>query len=155
MTAKDLGQTCDPKELVPDDPEAITSTAAWLKSYGDTLHSTDEGLKRIDTTDGWSGKAGDAFRAAFKGGPRKWLEAGDCFHDAATALTIYKSTLAWAQGQGGDAIRQWNGGRGRGPRPPPTRRRTRHDRPHPHARAPARPGPRGARPCRLCRAEPP
>ncbi|MFE4518049.1 putative T7SS-secreted protein [Kitasatospora sp. NPDC056783] len=108
--AKDLGQTSNPKDLVPGDPEAIASTAAWLKSYGDTLHSTGEGLKRIDTTEGWSGKAGDAFRAAFKGEPQKWLEAGDCFHDAATALTIYKATLEWAQGQAADAIRQWGEG---------------------------------------------
>ncbi|MER6300464.1 putative T7SS-secreted protein [Kitasatospora sp. NPDC001539] len=105
--AKELGETSDAKELIPGDPEAVGSTAAWLKSYGDTLHSTGEGLKRIDTTDGWTGQAGDAFRAAFKGEPQKWLEAGDCFHDAATALTTYKSTLEWAQGQARDAIRQW------------------------------------------------
>lgn len=108
--AKELGETSDPKDLVPGDPDAIASAAAWLKSYGDTLHSTGEGLKRIDTTEGWSGKAGDAFRDAFEGEPQKWLEAGDCFHAAATALTTYQATLVWAQGQASDAIRQWNEG---------------------------------------------
>ncbi|MFB7911218.1 putative T7SS-secreted protein [Kitasatospora sp. NPDC056076] len=108
--AKELGQTASANDLVPGDPDAIASTAAWLKSYGDTLHSTGEGLKRIDTADGWSGEAGEAFRGAFKGEPQKWLEAGDCFHDASTALTTYQTTLTWAQGQATDAIRQWNEG---------------------------------------------
>ncbi|MFJ9949127.1 putative T7SS-secreted protein [Kitasatospora sp. NPDC091207] len=108
--AKELGSTSDPKELVPGDPESISSTCAWLKSYGDTLHSTGEGLKKIDTVEGWSGKAGDAFRSAFEGEPGKWLEAGDCFHNAATALTAYQSTLTWAQGQAAEAIRQWDAG---------------------------------------------
>ncbi|MEU6231808.1 putative T7SS-secreted protein [Kitasatospora sp. NPDC047058] len=106
--AKELGETSDPKELVPGDPDSVSSTSAWLKSYGDTLHSAGEGLKKIDTTDGWSGDAGDAFREAFEGEPTKWLDAGDCFHDAATALTAYGTTLAWAQGQAADAIRQWD-----------------------------------------------
>ncbi|MET8698177.1 putative T7SS-secreted protein [Kitasatospora sp. NPDC004723] len=109
--AKDLGQTADPKELVPGSTESIASTVAWLKSYGDTLHSTGEGLRRIDTVEGWSGKAGDAFRHAFHGEPKKWLVAGDCFHEASTALAGYQSTLAWAQGQAADAIRQWDEGR--------------------------------------------
>ncbi|MFI5755082.1 putative T7SS-secreted protein [Streptomyces sp. NPDC051569] len=108
--AQELGETYDPKGLIPGEPEAISSTSAWLKSYGDTLHSAGEGLQRIDTTDGWSGDAGDAFRAAFKGEPRKWVEAGDCFHDAATALSAYESTLSWAHGQAADAIRQWDAG---------------------------------------------
>ncbi|AUY50238.1 putative T7SS-secreted protein [Streptomyces sp. CB01881] len=108
--AKELGETSDPRELVPGNPEALASTSSWLKSYGDTLHSAGLGLKRIDTTEGWSGEAGDAFREAFDGEPAKWVEAGDCFHDAATALTSYQTTLNWAQGQAQDAIRQWNEG---------------------------------------------
>ncbi|MEV0193606.1 putative T7SS-secreted protein [Kitasatospora purpeofusca] len=106
--AKELGQTTEPRELVPGNVESIASTKAWLKSYGDSLHSAGEGLKRIDTVDGWTGKAGDEFRAAFKGEPGKWLEAGDCFHDAADALAAYESTLTWAQGQARDAVREWN-----------------------------------------------
>lgn len=108
--AKGLGQTSEASELIPGNPDSISSTCAWLKSYGDTLHSTGDGLQRIDTTDGWSGSAGDAFRAAFKGVPGKWLDAGDSFHDAVAALTSYQATLVWAQGQAADAIRQWNEG---------------------------------------------
>ncbi|MFJ6750433.1 putative T7SS-secreted protein [Streptomyces sp. NPDC091266] len=68
------------------------------------------GLKRIDTSDGWTGKSGDAFREAFQGQPGKWLEAGDCFHLAADALESYVHTLTWAQGRAGSAIEQWDEG---------------------------------------------
>jgi hypothetical protein len=105
---KGLGETTDPKELVPGNPGAITSTLTAMRGYGDALHKAGTGLQRIDTTDGWSGKAGDAFRQVFHGQPGKWLEAGDCFHNAANALETYHSTLTWAQEQAADAIRQWN-----------------------------------------------
>jgi hypothetical protein len=74
------------------------------------LTEAGNGLKRIDTTDGWSGAAGDAFRERFHGEPRRWLDAGSCFQDAATALDRYIPTLEWAQQQAGVAIGQWNQG---------------------------------------------
>jgi uncharacterized protein YukE len=84
--AKELGETSDPTELIPGSPDSVTATVRSMRSYGDALHEAGTGLKRIDVTDGWSGKAGDAFRQAFHGQPGKWLEAGDCFHHAADAL---------------------------------------------------------------------
>ncbi|MEV4056203.1 putative T7SS-secreted protein [Amycolatopsis sp. NPDC049688] len=108
--AGELGETSDPEELVPGDAGAVTSTLNAMRAYGDALHEAGEGLRKIDTSEGWTGPAGDAFRAAFDGQPGKWLEAGDCFHQAATALEAYASTLTWAQGQAAEAIRQWNDG---------------------------------------------
>jgi hypothetical protein len=108
--AKELGETSDPTELVPGKPESVAATASSMRSYGNALHEAGIGLKRIDVTDGWSGKAGDAFRQVFHGQPGKWLEAGDCFHQAAGALEIYGHSLVWAQGQAADAIRQWDEG---------------------------------------------
>jgi len=103
-----LGETNDPRELVPGDAGAVTAAARALRTRGDALHQAGAGLQRIDTTDGWSGPAGDAFRAKFHGQPGKWLEAGDCLHQAADALDGYTKTLTWAQQQAGDAITQWN-----------------------------------------------
>ncbi|MFL6118310.1 putative T7SS-secreted protein [Actinophytocola sp.] len=108
--AKELGETSDPKELVPGDADSVTSTLNAMRAYGDALHEAGEGLQKIDTTEGWTGAAGDAFRKVFDGQPGKWLEAGDCFHNGATALETYTSTLTWAQGQAAEAIRQWNDG---------------------------------------------
>ncbi|MGH3437865.1 MAG: putative T7SS-secreted protein, partial [Sciscionella sp.] len=61
------------------------------------MHEAGAGLQRIDTTEGWTGKAGDQFRDVFCGQPAKWLEAGDSFHAASKAVDSYSSTLTWAQ----------------------------------------------------------
>jgi hypothetical protein len=108
--AKDLGQTSDPAELIPGDAGSITRTVQALRTRGDALHQAGAGLRRIDTSDGWSGAAAEAFRARFRGQPGRWLEAGDSFHAAADALVAYSGTLSWAQQQAATAIAQWNAG---------------------------------------------
>ena len=104
----ELGETSDPRQLVPGNPASVTATATAMRRYGDALHQAGTGLTRVDSTEGWRGPAGDAFRGKFQGQPGKWLIAGDCFHHAATALESYTGTLQWAQGRAADAIRHWN-----------------------------------------------
>jgi hypothetical protein len=104
----ELGQTNDPRELIPGDAGSVTATAHALRSRGDALRGAATGLLRIDTTDGWSGAAADAFRAKFRGHPDRWLAAGDCFHAAADALDTYVKTLTGAQDCAANAITQWN-----------------------------------------------
>ncbi|MCX4747342.1 hypothetical protein OG455_17745 [Kitasatospora sp. NBC_01287] len=106
----ELGNTSDPKALIPGDPDSVHHTESALRAYGDLLHIAGAGLQRIDTSDGWSGDAADAFRKVFHGQPGKWLQAGDAFHDAAAALDAYTTVLGWAQGQAADAINLWNSG---------------------------------------------
>lgn len=108
--AAELGATTDPKALVPGEPTAVHRTAAAMRAYGDRLHEAGEGLKRIDSSEGWEGEAAEQFRSAFDGEPIKWLEAGDCFHHASGALEQYCESLTWAQGQAAEAIRLWNEG---------------------------------------------
>ena len=108
--AANLGQTDDPKALVPGDVGAVTSTMWAMRTYGDALHDAGTGLARIDTQEGWQGEAANQFRSRFDGEPGKWIEAGDCFHNAAGALDSYASTLQWAQREAGEAIRLWNEG---------------------------------------------
>ncbi|MCO5995462.1 putative T7SS-secreted protein [Actinoallomurus rhizosphaericola] len=107
---KQLGDTDDPKELVPGNAEAIVVVAGKMYGYAELLNEAGDGLTRIDTADGWTGPAGDAFRKRFHGHPQKWSEAGECFTGAAKALDDYVPTLVWAQGQAGVAIQQWNQG---------------------------------------------
>src|SRR5215211_4150828 len=108
--AVELGQTQDPKALVPGDVASVTSTMWAMRSYGDALCEAGTGLARIDTQEGWRGQAAEQFRSRFDGEPRKWIEAGDCFHSAADALDSYASTLQWAQQEASEAIRLWNEG---------------------------------------------
>jgi hypothetical protein len=103
----ELGQTGDPAQLVPGDVDAIHRTVHALTVYGDALHDAGHGLGRIDTAEGWSGPAADAFRVVFHGQPGKWLDAGDAFQEAAKAVERYAETLRWAQHQATDAISVW------------------------------------------------
>jgi hypothetical protein len=105
-----LGETDDPLALIPGNPASIARVAGQMYGYGTVLAEAGNGLKRIDTTDGWKGAAGDAFRQRFHGEPERWLTAAACFRDAAGALDRYIPTLAWAQQQAGVAIQLWNQG---------------------------------------------
>ncbi|RRR73931.1 putative T7SS-secreted protein [Streptomyces sp. RP5T] len=102
-----LGETSDPRELVPGSPDSLTTTAQSLLAYGDVLVEAGEGLARIDTEDGWRGPAGDAFRDRFHGQPARWTEAGNEFHTAANALYDYLHTLRAAQQRAAEAIAQY------------------------------------------------
>ncbi len=99
----ELGDTSDPKELVPGDPEALRGTARSLSTYGDTLTQAGNGLKKIDDG-GWTGPAGDAFRSAFDGEPARWITCGESFLSARDALNTYADTLGWAQNEAAAAI---------------------------------------------------
>ncbi|MFE2217457.1 putative T7SS-secreted protein [Streptomyces canus] len=105
--AAGLGDTSDPRELVPGTPDALTTTAQSLLAYGDVLIEAGEGLAKIDTENGWSGDAGDAFRDRFHGQPARWVEAGNNFHAAANALYDYIAALRAGQQRAGEAITQY------------------------------------------------
>jgi Putative T7SS secretion signal domain len=108
----ELGETNDPTRLVPGDPAAVSATVKALRTRADALEEAGVGLKRINTVDGWSGPAGDAFRAKFQGQPGSWLQAADSFYKAAGALESYSTTLTWAQSEAARAISQWNAAQG-------------------------------------------
>jgi len=105
-----LGETDDPLALIPGDPGSIARVAGQMYGYSTVLAEAGNGLKRIDTTDGWTGAAGDAFRKRFHGEPERWLTAAACFRDAAGALDRYVPTLVWAQQQASVAIQLWSQG---------------------------------------------
>ncbi|MDQ0908822.1 hypothetical protein QFZ22_004807 [Streptomyces canus] len=105
--AAGLGETSDPRELVPGAPDALTTTAQSLLAYGDVLIEAGEGLAKIDTENGWSGDAADAFRDRFHGQPARWVEAGNNFHAAANALYDYIAALRAGQQRAGEAITRY------------------------------------------------
>lgn len=106
---RQLGETGDPRELVPGNPGEVRRTADIMARFGSALSSAGEGLRRIDDG-GWKGPAADGFHEAFDGEPKRWIECGDAFGDAAGALTSYASTHEWAQGQAAEAIVLWDQG---------------------------------------------
>ncbi|AZS71589.1 hypothetical protein DDE74_12050 [Streptomyces lydicus] len=102
-----LGETSNPRDLIPGAPGPLTTTAQSLLAYGDVLKEAGQGLAKIDTEEGWRGKAGDAFRDRFHGQPTRWVEAGNDFHAAANALYTYIHTLRAAQQRADGAISQF------------------------------------------------
>ncbi|MGW3273881.1 putative T7SS-secreted protein [Streptomyces kronopolitis] len=105
----ELGESRDPKDLVPGDANAVEATARLLTQFGQTLSRVGLGLRDLDHG-GWKGKAADAFHSFYDGEPKRWITCGDAFHDAARSLTSYSNTLAWAQEQADQAISLWEHG---------------------------------------------
>lgn len=101
----ELGETADPRALVPGDPEAARATARAMVAYAGNLHEAGDGLTRISTPEGWTGEAADAFRRRFALQPPLWQDGGDAFTAASRALDIYAETVDWAQRQAADAVR--------------------------------------------------
>ncbi|WP_304512141.1 putative T7SS-secreted protein [Amycolatopsis sp. GM8] len=99
----ELGDTTDPKQLVPGEPGEIRKSIAHLVVCGNKMVQTGDGLKTLDTG-GWTGGAADAYHERFDTEPGRWTIAGDAFHAAAQAIEGYTATLEWAQGQAREAI---------------------------------------------------
>jgi hypothetical protein len=81
----ELGQTHDPRALVPGDPAAIRANAGALKTRSDHVEKAGDGLVNIDTG-AWTGPAADDFRDKFSYEPNKWYVAADSLATAADAL---------------------------------------------------------------------
>ncbi|WP_281287666.1 putative T7SS-secreted protein [Amycolatopsis rhizosphaerae] len=105
----ELGETDDPKQLVPGEPGEIRKSLAHLVVYGDTMLKIGDGLKKLDTG-GWTGKAADAYHERFSAEPGRWITAGEAFHSAARAIEGYAGSLEWAQGEAARAIELYRQG---------------------------------------------
>jgi hypothetical protein len=105
----ELGQTTDPKALIPGDPPAVYENARVLGARARSAGAVGDALKRIDTG-GWQGPASNRFHDEHQTEVPRWLQADDSLDNAAQALAAYADTLAWAQGQAAEAIAQWQQG---------------------------------------------
>lgn len=103
----ELGDTTDPRTLIPGDPGTVRGEIALCNRYAAGLGRAGEALRTLDTAD-WRGEAAEAFHEAFDGHPVDWLKASDAFRDAADSLTGYVEVLEWAQRQATEAIALWH-----------------------------------------------
>ncbi|KAA9152225.1 hypothetical protein FPZ12_037260 [Amycolatopsis acidicola] len=101
-----LGETTDPRELIPGEPEKITedlraiaANIAKLGEVGDALADVDPGQ--------WTGDAADAFRETFSEEPSNWFDAADLLSQGGQALADYGGTLVWAQAEAQRAIQMY------------------------------------------------
>ncbi|MEV6448448.1 putative T7SS-secreted protein [Amycolatopsis sp. NPDC051716] len=105
----ELGETTDPRALVPGNPEAIEENIRVLQARGDEAEQAAEGLRAIDTGS-WDGPAAREFHDKFSYEPNKWYDASDAMHRGASLLEDYATTLRWAQSQAGEAVALWDKG---------------------------------------------
>jgi hypothetical protein len=105
----ELGETKDPKELIPGDAGALEDVARTLRKRSDTFEDVGKrmGAVRID---GWTGKASDEFWEGFSGEKRNWQYASDQMSGAASAISGYAGALSGAQQQAREAISLWDDG---------------------------------------------
>lgn len=99
----ELGQTDDPKALVPGDPEAISSD---LGALVDPITVADEIGSTLGTIDpvGWVGDAATTFRSVLAEEPPRWGQAVDAVGQGGDRLADYADILTWGQGEAQRAI---------------------------------------------------
>lgn len=101
--AAELGQTTDPKELIPGEPESITADLRQLVGNIDQIGGTGDGLRGIDPRE-WTGEGADSFRDAFSTAVPEWFRAVDILGQGGESLANFGDTLTWAQGEAQRAI---------------------------------------------------
>ena len=108
MTAE-LGQSTDPRALVPGNPEAIFENVRVLDGRAGSAIAAGEALNRIDTG-GWQGTASDRFHETNQTEVPRWLTGGDTLQKAARSLNGYAESMVWAQKQAREAVALWQQG---------------------------------------------
>ncbi|MEU4741380.1 putative T7SS-secreted protein [Actinosynnema sp. NPDC023658] len=98
-----LGETDDPKALVPGEPELITGDLRQLVTTLRAVVAVGADLGRVDAG-GWSGGASDAFRSAFDAEPPRWLRAGEDLGAGGQLLADYGDALVNSQREAQRAI---------------------------------------------------
>jgi len=99
----ELGQTSNPKDLIPGEPESISSDLRDLVGNLQLMGGIKDDLGGIDPTQ-WTGEASDAFRSVFGAEPAKWTQAIETVGDKATALADFGDVLTWGQSEAQRAI---------------------------------------------------
>jgi len=102
----ELGQTTDPRALIPGAPETIEADAVALARHGTRMDQVGTRLRSVGVGD-WDGLAGARFARMWAGEPPKWFKVADAVGAATAALTAYAGTLRWAQGQAAGAVTLW------------------------------------------------
>lgn len=107
--AAELGETKDPKELIPGEAGNLENAAQSLRKRSGTFEDVGQGLGAVRIP-GWTGQASDRFWEEFSGEKKNWLYAADSMTDAAAAVSKYAGVLSSAQQQAREAIALWDSG---------------------------------------------
>lgn len=101
--AAELGQTTNPKDLIPGEPEQITNDLRSLVGNIDQVGSTGDGLRGVDPGQ-WTGDGASAFHDAFGAQPPQWFQAVDLIGQGGQSLADFGDVLTWGQSEAQRAI---------------------------------------------------
>lgn len=107
--AAELGDTKDPKELIPGDAGNLHDTARSLRKYSGYFEDVGDRLGGVRIS-GWTGQASDNFSEKLDGEKKNWRYASDQMSGAASTIGTYAAALSEAQRQASEAIALWDGG---------------------------------------------
>jgi uncharacterized protein YukE len=99
----ELGETRDPRELVPGEPAGVDRYAGTLGKDATGLDEAGEAIANL-SPDGWTGPASERFHEWQVREAEKWRVAADATRQAAEALDAHGAVLGSAQAQAADAI---------------------------------------------------
>ncbi|HJP79628.1 MAG TPA: NucA/NucB deoxyribonuclease domain-containing protein [Pseudonocardiaceae bacterium] len=105
----ELGQTFEPRQLIPGDPVVVQALAEALRQLGGRAEATAFQLAKIDLSN-WTGAAADAYQNYHAQEPGQWENATDAFGKAADLLIDYADTLSMAQAEAAIAAAEWQQG---------------------------------------------
>lgn len=103
----ELGDTDNPKELVPGDVATLEETANGLRKLSVACQEAYAGVSKLDVGH-WTGEAAEKFGGYFSKETPKWRDAAEAFGPAVDALTTYKGAVERAQQDAAEAIRLYN-----------------------------------------------
>jgi hypothetical protein len=106
----ELGQTLDPRQLIPGSPESVEDLAATWQQRASLAEETGTSLRRFPAPEGWTGASADAFESRVQSVGSRWILLSDVYGAAVQALIGYASVLRWAQLQAETAIDAWEEG---------------------------------------------
>ena len=113
-----LGETDNPRALVPGDPGQIHTYARALHDHGASHAMTATALRGMPVTQHWMGAAADAYLTAAAARVKRRDATAEATALAARAIEDYADALTWAQRQATEAIalhdHTTEGGRDRG-----------------------------------------
>lgn len=106
----ELGQTFDPRQLIPGSPESVEDLAATWQQRATLAEETGTSLRRFPAPEDWTGSSADAFESRVQSVGSRWILLSDVYGAAVQALTGYAAVLRWAQQQAEAAIDAWEEG---------------------------------------------
>ncbi|MFC6285505.1 putative T7SS-secreted protein [Nocardioides sp. GCM10027113] len=112
MTAppsRELGETLDPRQLVPGDPGHVDANVAALRREHTRIGDRYD-LVRSVAVPGWTGLTAWAYEAAHDAELTRWKAMLSLLEQAASALATYAAALRGAQAQAQVAIDRWEEG---------------------------------------------